>query len=287
MKTVKIISPADVPTKSEKKYVKNYKTLTKHGKVLIFAADQKMEHLHEDVIGNGLPKELANPKHFFEIAQKGKISAFATQLGLVSQYGKEYSEIPYIIKLNSKTNLIKPEVDDPYSELLWGVDDIVEFHKNSKLNIIGIGYTIYLGSKHEPEMLQTAANLVLDAHQHGYIATLWIYPRGKSIERNPDPLLCAGATGVAACLGADFVKIQPPYKQNKLDKAALEQAVKTAGKTKVLCAGGPAKDNATFIKNIKEQMSVDGIGGLAVGRNIFQKKLTDALTITKEIVETF
>ena len=39
---------------------------------------------------------------------------------------------------------------------------------------------------------------------------LWIYPRGKAVPDEKDPDLIAGAAGVALCLGADFVKVNPP-----------------------------------------------------------------------------
>ena len=39
---------------------------------------------------------------------------------------------------------------------------------------------------------------------------LWIYPRGKAVTAEKDPDLIAGAAGVALCLGADFVKVNPP-----------------------------------------------------------------------------
>ena len=39
---------------------------------------------------------------------------------------------------------------------------------------------------------------------------LWIYPRGKAVADEKDAHLIAGAAGAAACLGADFVKCNPP-----------------------------------------------------------------------------
>lgn len=38
-------------------------------------------------------------------------------------------------------------------------------------------------------------------------AVLWMYPRGKAVKDEKEPRLIARATGVAACLGSDFVKV--------------------------------------------------------------------------------
>ena len=281
----KVHIPADVPETHHELYLENYKTITnRKGNLFIFAADQKIEHLHDDFSGKNIPEEVADPEHLFKIADSGKIGAFATQLGLISQYGNDYPEIPYIVKLNSKTNIIPSKVDDPYSPVLWGVEDVAEFRNNSGLNICGIGYTLYLGSSYESDMISQAAQFVFRAHQHGFIATLWIYPRGKNVKNEHDAHLTAGATGLAACLGADFVKIQPPRDSNgNIDAKLLQQAVKAAGRTKVLCAGGPTQDEDTFLKQLKKQVEVGGASGCAVGRNIFQKSLNNAIKLTQKI----
>ena len=72
--------------------------------------------------------------------------------------------------------------------------------KNSKLNILGIGYTIYLGSEYESAMLNAAAQAIFEAHQNGLIVVLRIYPRGTAVGNEKDPHLIAGAAGVAAAL---------------------------------------------------------------------------------------
>jgi len=117
--------------------------------LFLFAGDQKIEHL------NG-----TNPEHFFQIASKAPIDLFATQLGLIESYGKDYSEVNYLVKLNSKTNIVPVDEVDPVSLQLHSVDDVVAFKKTSGLNIVGVGYTIYLGSIYEAQMLSQAAQVV-------------------------------------------------------------------------------------------------------------------------------
>ena len=100
---------------------------------------------------------------------------------------------------------------------------MVDFSLRSGLNILAVGYTIYLGSEHEATMLHQAARIIYDAHQHGLITVLWIYPRGKAVADEKDPHLIAGATGVAACLGSDFVKVNYPKKEGYESKDADEK----------------------------------------------------------------
>ena len=51
----------------------------------------------------------------------------------------------------------------------------------------------------------------------------------------------------------------------------LAWAVKVAGKTKVVIAGGTKANEKTFLKQVKDFMNAGAIG-LAVGRNVWQAK---------------
>ncbi|HZW61667.1 MAG TPA: hypothetical protein VFF04_05580 [Candidatus Babeliales bacterium] len=270
--------PADVPRAVHDEYIKNYSAITRNtGRLMLFACDQKIEHLNNDFYGPGIAPDAAHPEHIFAIAQQGTIGALATSFGLIARYGSKYSNINYLVKLNSKTDLVKTEQKDPFSQQLWTMQDLITFKKNSGLSICAIGYTIYLGSEFEHEMLHQAAQAIFDAHQHGLITVLWIYPRGKSITDDQEPHLVAGATGIANALGADFVKVKPPK-----DIAAIDQAVKAAGNTKIICAGGKMIDAASFLQELYEQLQ-HGTQGNATGRNIFQKSLPEAVSLTKAI----
>lgn len=278
-------APADVPKDKEQTYINNYKIITKNtGKLLLFAYDQKIEHLHDDFYGENIHPDAADPLHAFEIASKGAAGAFATHLGLITRYGNDYKNINYIVKLNGKTNLIKKEHADPVSTPLCNVDDVVAFAKDSGLNICGIGATIYLGSEHEDEMLSFAAQEILQAHQHGLVTILWIYPRGKSVTDEDDPMVIAGAAGVAHSLGSDFVKVRPPReKDGKTSAQWLKVAVEAAGNTKVICSGGAQKKPKDFLQELHDQLIIGSVAGSATGRNIFQHSREKALDMTRAI----
>ena len=148
-------------------------------------------------------------QHIFNIASEAPIGALATQLGLIARYGNQYPIVNYIAKLNSKITLYLNEKSnkEPFSKQLWTVDDVVRLKEQSQLPIRGIGLTIYIGSEYGEITLAQASESIFQAHQHGLIAILWMYPRGKAVKDENDPALLAGATGVAVCLGADFAEM--------------------------------------------------------------------------------
>lgn len=284
MSNIKFAVPADVPAEYQEEYIKNYALATHNtGRLMLFAGDQKIEHLNKDFYGDGIAPEDGDPKHLFTIASQAKIGVFASQLGLISQYGKTAPDVSYMVKLNSKTNLVKKDILDPRSPLLYPVSKVVEFKKNSGLHIVGVGFTIYLGSQFEGEMLVDAARVVYEAHLHGLLVALWVYPRGKSVLDEKDPNVIAGAAGVAACLGADFVKVNAPKKEGVDSAVLLQQAAMAAGKTKVVCAGGSGTDVKSFLTTLYAQIHTGGTCGNATGRNIHQKPLKEAVRFCNAI----
>ena len=250
---------------------------------MLFAGDQKVEHLNSDFYGEGIHPDDGDPEHLFRIASQSKIGVFATQLGLIARYGINYPDVSYLVKLNSKTNLVKTSQSDPFSNQWLDVQKVVDFRDNSGLNILAVGYTVYLGSEYEAEMLHQAAQIVYNAHQHGLITVLWVYPRGKAVADEKDPHLIAGATGVAACLGSDFVKVNYPKKEGHESKELFKEAVLAAGRTKVVCAGGSSVDVKGFLQRLHDQIFVSGASGNATGRNIHQKSLEDAIMMCNAI----
>jgi len=279
-----VIIPLDVPKAMRETYVKNYMEITKgSGRFMLFAGDQKVEHLNDDFYGEGVPEDDADPEHLFKIASKAKIGVFAVQLGLIARYGMDYKDVPYLVKVNSKTNLVETSQADPFSNLWYDMDQVVQFKENSGLNILGVGYTIYLGSEFEAEMLVQAAQVIYDAHQQGMLSVLWIYPRGTAVKDEKDPHLIAGATGVGACLGTDFVKVNYPKKEGAKSAEIFKEAIKAAGRTRVVCAGGTSDEGEAFLKKLYEQIHISGAMGNATGRNVHQKPLDEAIRMCNAV----
>jgi fructose-bisphosphate aldolase / 6-deoxy-5-ketofructose 1-phosphate synthase len=273
-----IVVPADVPRRAHKIFTRNYAAITRNtNRLLLFACDQKIEHMDLDFQGTSIHADARDPEHMFKIASSTPIGALALHYGMVARYGNAYSDINYIVKLNGKTNLVSTDQHEPLSNQLWSVQDVVELKRNSKLSICGVGYTIYLGSEYEHIMLTQAAQIIRQAHENGLVAIIWIYLRGKAVKNDTDPAHLAGAAGVAVSLGADFVKIKPPHGTKNLSQAdQLVRVVHAAGNTKVICSGGEKIDAPTFFTELHEQLHIAHTGGCATGRNIFQRSQKDA-----------
>jgi len=253
------------------------------GRLMLFAGDQKVEHLNDDFHGQGIHPDDSDPEHLFRIASKARIGIFAAQMGLIARYGEDYPHIPYLVKLNSKTHLLTPECRDPFSTAWYTVPDVVAFRKRTGLPIHGVGYTVYLGSVYEHDMLREAAQVVRQAHGNGLATVLWMYPRGKCVKNEKDPHLIAGACGVAACLGSDFVKVNAPKQDGAAASGLLREAVCAAGRTRVVCAGGSGRDAALFLHDLHDQIHIDGTSGSATGRNIHQRSLREAIRMCNAI----
>lgn len=243
----------------------NLSKLTTKGKALFLAYDQGLEHGPSDFNDKNV-----DPKYIIDIAKKGKYNGIVFQKGIAEKYNKEIkaSKVPLIIKLNGKTNLFKGE---PISRQLCTVDEAV------KLGAKAVGYTIYIGSDYEDELLQEFENIQREAHKKNLPVIVWMYPRGKSVEKKKPEELMVYAARIALEIGADIVKLQYIGKEKD-----LKWAVKSAGKTKVVVAGGTKKGEKELLTQIKEIMDA-GCIGLAIGRNVWQHP--KPLEITKKIKE--
>lgn len=237
--------------------------LLKKGKALFLAYDQGLEHGPTDF--NDLN---VNPNYIIDIAKKCRYNAIIFQKGIAEKYKKEIkkSKVSLIVKLNGKTSLVKGE---PISRQLCTVDEAI------KLGAVAVGYTIYIGSMYENIMLSEFENIEREAHQKGIPVIAWIYPRGKGIKRMKEKELMAYAARTGLEIGADIVKM---HYNGKIDD--LKWAVKSAGKTKVVIAGGIKEDEKVLLKQVKDIIDSGGIG-MAIGRNVWQSD--KPLLLTKKI----
>ncbi|MDR0888534.1 MAG: hypothetical protein LBM21_01405 [Coriobacteriales bacterium] len=276
--------PLDVLPEAREDYIANYLAATRNtGRLMLFACDQKVEHLNGDFHGEGIDPSDNDPEHLFHIGSKGVVGVLAGQRGLIARYGADYPEINYLVKMNSKTNLVKTSQDDPYSPQLYSLDSVLAM-RDAGVNIVGIGYTIYLGSEYEATMMAEAGELIAEAHASGLITVLWIYPRGKAVENEKDAALIAGAAGVAVSLGSDFVKVNPPKAvDGKSSAELLAIASEAAGRTGLVCAGGSKADAKEFLQNLYDQIHIGGADGNATGRNIHMRSEDEAIRLTKAI----
>ncbi|NLK25905.1 MAG: aldolase [Euryarchaeota archaeon] len=275
MEGIEIVVPLDVPREERERFLDNSRALTGgKGRVMLFAGDQKVEHLNDDFHGEGIAPDDGDPEHLFRIASRGRIGAFATQLGLIARYAMDYPDVPYVVKLNSKTNLVKLNQAEPLSRQWVAVDQVARLRDANNIRVLGVGYTVYLGSEHEAIMLGEAAQIVHRAHGFGLPVILWMYPRGRAVADERDPHTIAGAAGVAACLGSDFAKVNYPSGPDAQER--FREAIRAAGRTGVICSGGGRMEVSPFLERLHEQIAAGALGS-ATGRNIHQRPLDQAV----------
>lgn len=276
-----VIVPANIPESARAQYIKSYLTVTKNtDRLMLMAGDQKIEHLNDDFYGEGVHEDDANPEHLFRIAAEGEIGCFATQHGLLAQFGPSYPNVPYVVKMNSKTSIVETDQMDPRSKALVDMQDVLDLRDNGGLNIVGIGYTLYYGSEYESEQLAEAGRLIAQAHKNGMIAIVWGYPRGKGVgdkTQEKAAHLIAGASGATACLGADFVKVNFPNEGAE----SLHEAVQAAGRTGVILSGGSSQEVKDFLQFTWDSIHLGGCRGSATGRNVHQRSSKEGIAMTK------
>lgn len=245
---------------SKIKLKSNLNKVSKQGKFLFLAYDQGLEHGPTDFDSKNV-----DPNYIINIAKKEKYLGLVFQKGIAEKYNSEIkkSKIPLVVKLNGKTNLFKGE---PISRQLCTVEEAI------KLGAVGVGYTIYIGSESEDELLQEFEKIQKEAHEKGLFVITWIYPRGSGVKDKSQRDLMAYATRVGLEIGADIIKIQPSG-----DLKDLKWAVKTAGKAKVVAAGGLKTSDDELLNQVSQYMQA-GFAGLAVGRNVWQHENPHEIT---------
>ncbi len=226
--------------------------ITSKGKAMYLAYDQGIEHGPTDFNDKNV-----DPLYIIDIAKNGKFSGVVFQKGIAEKYNLEIkkSKVPLIVKLNGKTQL---QNGDPISEPICTVEDAIN------LGAKAVGYTLYIGSKHEAHMFRHFAQIEKQAHKKGIPVILWSYPKGAKVKDDSSREMMAYAARTGLELGADIVKI----KYNGIPED-LKWAVKSAGRCKVVIAGGVKKDGTNFLDYTKGLMEAGAIG-LAVGRNVWQ-----------------
>ena len=242
----------------------NWKKLLTKGKAMYLAYDQGLEHGPEHDFND----KNVDPLFILDIAKRGKFNGIVFHKGIVEKYFDEIkkSKVPLIFKLNGKTKLVSGE---PISAQIATVKDALNYGAKA------VGFTIYIGSEHESKMIEQFEIIQRESHAKKIPVITWMYPRGEKVKDDTSREMMAYAARVGLEIGADMVKMK--YGGNEKD---LEWAVKSAGRTKVVIAGGTKKEGKEFLKDVREIIKA-GASGIAVGRNVWQSK--DPLRIAREM----
>jgi class I fructose-bisphosphate aldolase len=231
------------------------------------AYDQGLEHGPEDFREN---PEARSPRFVLELARDHGYTAVVFQQGTALHARGLCPEVPRLIKLNGKAGLVKGE---PYSALLCPVEYAV-----NALGAVAVGYTIYAGSEHEGRMLAEFAEVVRDARDAGVPTVAWVYPRGKAVASDTAPEIVAYAARIAYELGADIAKVKWSGSVE-----SFRWVCEVAMDTKVVLSGGVLTDQPEEFLGVVDGVMQAGGAGVAVGRNVWQRRRPEAAAISKEI----
>ena len=189
--------PRDVSADARETYIDNYMAATRGtGRLMLFACDQKIEHLNGDFYGEGIDPADLDPEHLFKIASEGVCGvcgwparprcSLCCRLSRDQLPGQdEFEDQPCE---NCPGRSYSPAVARPRSRARYACE---------RRTWWALGLPIYLGSEYESTMLAEAGQLIAEAHAAGLLVVLWIYPRGKAVADEKAPALIAGAAGVA------------------------------------------------------------------------------------------
>jgi class I fructose-bisphosphate aldolase len=260
-----------------------------YGKTIILPYDQGLEHGPRDFFN---ARYAEDPLHIIEIAKKGRYNAVALHIGNARRYFKDmYNQVPLVLKVNGKTEI--PSDDEPLSPITATIDEALQ------LSAIAVGYTLYIGSPRQDEDIEQFTYVREEAHRAGLPVIVWSYPRGREIEAKggKNSLYAVEyAARVAAELGADMIKVNvpnpkknsavpAPYRDFETDQLdAIKRVIGTTGGVPVIFAGGEMVSDEDLLAKASLCIKAGG-SGFIFGRNIWQRPLDNALTITRSIKE--
>jgi class I fructose-bisphosphate aldolase len=237
--------------------------IERHGRVMLLAYDQGLEHGPTDFDDH----QSVDPAYILNLAEQGRFTGIVLQKGLAASYyqpGK--SPVPLVLKLNGRTRLAPGQ--DLYAPMTGTVAEAVE------LGAQAVGYTLYLGSAHEAQMMSELADVVRDSHERKIPVVAWMDTsslRQDQLHRD----IVAYAGRIALELGADYAQL--PYSNSLPDYAWV---VESAGRCKVVA---PIDDsqNADEVAGLVRGVVQAGGVGITVGRQVWQA--ADPLAVAKPL----
>ncbi|MBI2267854.1 MAG: aldolase [Candidatus Blackburnbacteria bacterium] len=224
---------------------------------MLLAYDHGYEHGPAD-----FDERSVDPAWIMNIADSGYFTGVVCQKGIAARYyDKNKHKVPLIVKLNGKTPFHQEASEEPVSVQNCTVDEALE------LGATGVGFTIYVGSEFENQMIKEFAKVEREAHEKGLIVIAWMYPRGGHISSDTSPDILSYCARLGLELNSDAIKIKYTG-----DIDSFRGVVRAAGNTKVFVVGGPKVDIPNDLYRTAYDTLEAGAVGLAIGRNVWQAK---------------
>tara|TARA_B100000029_G_scaffold191601_2_gene189477 strand:+ start:7107 stop:8183 length:1077 start_codon:yes stop_codon:yes gene_type:complete len=292
--------------------LRNFQMLFNHGRLSgtgylsILPVDQGIEH---SAGASFAPNpEYFDPENLVKLAIEGGCSAVASTLGMLGSVSRKYAhKIPFIVKLNHNEFLTYPNEYDqtPFAS----VDQAFN------MGAIGIGATIYFGSKESKRQIQEVSQMFEYAHSLGLVTILWAYLRNEDFKKDSkDYHVSADLTGqanhLAATLQADIVKQKLAEINNGFVDINFGRTHKKVyselttdhpidlnryqvlncflGRAGLINSGGASGENdiQQAVKTAIINKRAGGMG-LITGRKAFQKSMKDGVEILNAVQDVY
>ncbi|NDP22566.1 MAG: class I fructose-bisphosphate aldolase [Paludibacter sp.] len=285
----------------------NHGTLKGTGYLSILPVDQGIEH--NAAFSFYKNPDYFDPENIIKLAMEGGCNAVASTFGVLGLFARKYAhKIPFIVKINHNELLTYP---NKYDQTMFGT-----VKEAWDLGAVGVGATIYFGSKESSRQLKEIAEAFTEAHSLGMATILWCYLRNdafKTEQKNYHE--AADLTGQANHLGvtiqADIIKQKLPtsnygfkniqfgkyddamYKvlttEHPIDLCRLQVANCYMGKIGLINSGGGSVGESDLTEAIITAVINKRAGGsgLILGRKAFQKPLSEGIELIRAVQEVY
>lgn len=156
-----------------------------------------------------------------------------------------------VLRVSGGVSIVGPHLEDE------GIT--TDFDEAIRLNVAGVGLSVFVGSDHERQTLLGLSELVNKGERYG-IPVLGITAVGKEMEKR-DARYLSLCCRICAELGAHIVKT---YYCDEFEK------VTTSCPVPVVIAGGPKLETEMDVFNMTYNAIQQGAAGVDMGRNIWQ-----------------
>lgn len=270
------------------------------GRMVIYPVDQGFEHGPGRSFATN--PDAYDPHYHFHLAIEAGLSAFAAPLGMLETGARTFAgQIPTILKMNSANSLSRHgsnalEADQAVTA---SIDDAL------RLGCTGIGFTIYPGTDNTYNLFEEIRSIAEEAKRKGLVVVIWSYPRGNMSREGETALDVVGYAAHMACLlGAHIVKVKLPsehiefreareqYDLGNVEMHSLEARVRHIRdccfdqRRLVVFSGGASKPVEEVFQETRSIHKAGGNGSI-IGRNVFRRPRTEALTLLDQIVNIY
>ncbi len=249
-----------------------------------------------------------DPENIVKLAIEGGCNAVTSTLGVLGSVSRKYAhKIPFFVKINHNELLTYPT---KYDQVLFA-----SVQQAFDLGAVGVGATIYFGSKESSRQIQEISEAFQMAHEMGMFTVLWCYLRNKEFKtKEADYHLSADMTGQANHLGvtieADIVKQKQPVNNggftalefgkthdlvydkltsdNPIDLTRYQVVNCYMGRIGLINSGGASGKNdiAQAVRTAIINKRAGGMG-LITGRKAFQKPMKEGIDILNVVQDVY